>query len=268
MLNILVFIVIFIIGLYAFLVFGGSGDQEVENDIEEVVDTEEEIEDKVEQPKEEEKEQIFHFCTHYIRYKVYDDYNLSYASTIIHWTFALKNLWLQEPFYSSFFRLLCFLDKNILCIKDQNSEGYWLNLRDEDDKEIDTKAYNVIKILDIISEVLKENKELILRYRRDDAQQIVLSIFIYCISKSQQFKNTNIEDICSNFLQDYPCKNDIVYIISLFNKRGHLLNFIQKSFKKVLKYCHRQPHTEYEEKKQEQDIKLIPELPEKILRHI
>ena len=268
MLNILIFIIIFIIGLYTFLTFSGSGDQEVENDIEEVVDTEEETENKVEQPKEEEKEQIFYFNTDYIRYKIFDDYNLSYASTIIHWTFALENMWIQEPFYSSFFRLLCFLDKDILCIKDRNSEEYWLNLRDEDDKEIDTKAYNIIKILDIISKVLKDNKELILRYRKDDAQQIVLSILIYCISKSQQFKNTNIEDICSNLLQDYPCKNDIVYIISLFNKKGHLLNFIQKSFKQALKYCHRHSYTEYEEKKQKQNIKFLPELPEKILRHI
>ena len=273
MLNILIFVIIFIIILYAFLAYNRSDNQEEENNInKEVLDKEEEAEDKVEQPKEEEKEQIFHFGTHYIRYKIYDDYNLSYALTAIHWTFALENLWIQEPYYSNFFRLLCFMnkfmDKNVLFIKDQNSEKYWLNVRDEDDKEIDSKAYNTISIFDIIVKVLKDNKEIILRYRREDAQQIVLSIFIYCISKSKQFKNINVEDICLIFLEDYPLKDDIIYVVSLFEKKDNPLNFVQKSFEKALEHCYKHSYAEVEKEEKKQDIKLMPKLPEKILKHI
>ena len=268
MLNILIFIILFIVGLYAFLSYSESGDQEVENDTKEVIEKKEEAEDKVEQPKEEEKEQIFNFDTHDIRYKIFDDYNLSCKTKIIHRDFSLEKMWIQEPYYSIFFKLISFIDKDLLFIKDKNSEEYWFIVRDENGKEIDANAHNIIKILDIISTILKINKEMILQYRKEDAQQIVLSIFIYCISKSKQFQSADMNEIYSIFLRDYPHKINITCIISLFEEKDSQLNFIQKSFKKALKYCHRHPYTEFEEKKQEQDIKLIPKLPSKIFRHI
>lgn len=268
MLNILIFIILFIVGLYAFLSYSESANQEVENDIKEVINKEEEAEDKVEQPKEEEKEQIFHFGTHDIRYKIFDDCNLSCKTKIIHRDFALENMWIQEPYYSSFFRLISFIDKDVLFIKDQNSEVLLSNVRDKNGKKITTKVYNIINILDLISIILKINREMILRYQTKEAKQIVLSIFIYCISKSKQFQTVDTNEIYSIFLRDYPHKANIAYIIYLFEGKDGPLNFIQKSFKQAPKYCHRHPHTEFEEKKQEQDIKLIPELPPKILRHI
>jgi len=271
MLNILISIIIFIIILYAFLAYSRNDNQEEENNIKkEVLDKAKEAKKKVEQPpkQEEKKEQIFLFNTDYIRYKIFDDYNLSYTSSAIHRNFVLENLWIQEPYYSNFFRLLSFIDKDVLFVKDQNNQEILTNTRNKDDKEIAAKIYNIIKVFDIISKILKDNKELIFRYQTEDAKQIVLSVFIYCISKSQQFQNINTEDICSIFLRDYPRKANVAYIVSLFEKKDSQLSFIQKSFNKALEYCDKHPYAEVKEEKQEQDIKLILKLPEKILKHI
>lgn len=235
MLNILIFIIIFIIGIYAFLVFGGSGDQEVKNDVGEFIDKEEKTEDKVEQLTEEEKEQIFHFGTYDIRYKIFDDCNLSYKTKIIHRDFALENLWIQEPYYSNFFRLLCLIDKDILFVKDQNSEVLLPNARDENVKKNITKVYYIIKVLDIIAIILKINRKMILQYHIEEAKQIVLSIFIYCISKSKQFQTVDTNEIYSIFLRDYPHEVNIAYIIYLFEEKDGPLNCIQKSFKQAVK---------------------------------
>ncbi len=115
MLYILILIIIFIIGLYAFLAYKRNDNHKEENNIKEEIP--DKIKDEVKQlEKEEEKEEeeIFFFNTDYIKYRVFDEYNLSYASTTIHRDFALENLWIQEPYYSNFFRLLSFIDKDVL----------------------------------------------------------------------------------------------------------------------------------------------------------
>jgi len=268
MLSILILIAIIVISLFTFFVHREIDNVKREDDVaDKTCAKTEEIEDKIEQPKKE-KEQIYLLNTDYIKYKVFDVYNLNSNSIIIHNDFVLKNLWIQEPYYSTFFRLLSFLDRDLLLVKDPSSEVFVLNIRDEDNREIKTKAYKVISIIDVTSRVLKINKDKILKFKQADAQNIVLSVFLYCISKSKQFQAVDIKDICSNFLEDYPFQEDVAYIISIFEEEGSQLNFIEKSFEKALKYCYKYPYTEAEDKKQEYGIKLIPKLPRKILRHI
>ncbi len=223
---------------------------------------------KVEQPKKKkEKQEQYNFngqnCS--VKYDLYDFENLGYKTKILHDYFAFEKLWIKEPYYSVFFRLLIFLDKDMLFIKDPNGKKLIFNTRDERNEEIASKAYKIVSVSDIILKILKNNKYQILYFEPICAQNIVLSVFIFCISKSNWFNGIKIKDICLIFLEDYPYQEDILYYISLFQKEDSQLNFIFKSYQQAIKDCYKRPYAEIIK---EEDTIFIPKLSQKIPRDI
>ena len=226
------------------------------------------IETKVPEAEEKKPEPMYQLQTHKIKYHVYSMSKLQdYGCKDLYSTFVLDGLWMNEPFHTTFYKILLLLDKNDLMIIDPNSEVLILNIRDRHtNKMIISKSYKVFSTKDIINATLIEVMKSILRFQKYDAQNILLAICAIALQDSihyifkDEFKNT-IEDL----FKDYKYEDVVRAMIDLIKEKNEKLLFVDNAFKEAFLSTQSEPYNDSVEPLLSQ---LPSKLPQKILQHI
>ena len=146
-----------------------NNDEMPFDEVEEIID-EENISDV---PIEKEPEKIYELQTHKVKYQIYDySKNLTYEFRDLYVDIVLNNLWINEPFHSTFYKVLILFDKDELMIKDKNSKILTLNVRDQySNNMIVSKSYQVFSSKRIVKMTLLKALNEILNFKKDDVLQ-------------------------------------------------------------------------------------------------
>lgn len=212
---------------------------------------------------EKEPEKIYQLQTHKVKYLIYDySKNLTYEFTDLYVNIILNNLWINEPFHSIFYKLLILFDKDEFIIKDKNSKVLTLNTRDKySNTMIVSKSYQVFSSKKILKITLLKALNEIIKFRKDDAQNIILAICIITLQKSLHFSNGKI----SNDFVDKLLTTNIKDIISMIEKKHHQLLFVEDSFLFAFLNTRTEPYNDSEELS---FVKIPTNLPKKVLTQI
>ena len=175
---------------------------------------------------------------------------------------VLNNLWINEPFHSTFYKVLILFDKDELMIKDKNSKILTLNIRDQySNNMIVSKSYQVFSSKRIVKMTLLKALNEILNFKKDDAQNIVLAICIITLQKSLHFSNGKI----SNDSVDKLLTTNVKAIITMIQDKHNQLSFIEDSFLFAFLNTITEPYNDSEELS---FVKIPANLPKKILTQI
>jgi hypothetical protein len=212
---------------------------------------------------EKEPEKIYELQTHKVKYQIYDySKNLTYEFRDLYIDIVLNNLWINEPFHSTFYKLLILFDKDELIIKDKNSKILTLNVRDQySNNMIVSKSYQVFSSKRIVKMTLLKAINEIIKFKKDDAQNIILAICIITLQKSIHFTNGKISNDFINELLTTEMKN----IITMIQDKHHQLLFIEDSFLFAFLNTTTEPYNDSEELN---FIKIPINLPKKVLTQI
>jgi hypothetical protein len=212
---------------------------------------------------EKEPEKIYELQTHKVKYQIYDySKNLTYEFRDLYIDIVLNNLWINEPFHSIFYKLLILFDKDELIIKDKNSKILTLNVRDQySNNMIVSKSYQVFSSKRIVKMTLLKAINEIIKFKKDDAQNIILAICIITLQKSIHFTNGKISNDFINELLTTEMKN----IITMIQDKHHQLLFIEDSFLFAFLNTTTEPYNDSEELN---FIKIPINLPKKVLTQI
>jgi len=217
--------------------------------------------------KEKKNNIIYKLQTDKVKYSFYNsDRDLKYSLDYLYKLIVQNNLWINEPFHSKLYELLILLNENEFMIFDRNSQPIKMNIRDHNNQISVSHAYEVFDTIDIIEFTIRDTINDILKYKKYDAQNIILAIFILLLKKSQHYLSKNIfVEIVENLLKDYKYSNEIKNIINLINKENSELSFIKNSVKKAYQRTDTHPYTDYEVSRQ---LLLDVKLPQKFLQAI
>jgi hypothetical protein len=184
---------------------------------------------------EKEPEKIYELQTHKVKYQIYDySKNLTYEFRDLYIDIVLNNLWINEPFHSTFYKLLILFDKDEFIIKDKNSKILTLNVRDQySNNMIVSKSYQVFSSKRIVKMTLLKAINEIIKFKKDDAQNIILAICIITLEKSLHFTDGKI----SNDSVDKLLTINVKAIITMIQDKHHQLLFIEDSFLFALPIC-------------------------------
>ncbi len=210
-----------------------------------------------------ETEIIYELQTHKVKYLIYDySRNLTYEFRDLYIDVVLNNLWINEPFHSIFYKLLILFDKDELMIKDKNSKILTLNIRDQySNNMIVSKSYQVFSSKKILNMTLIKSINEIIKFNKDDAQNIILAICIITLQKSLHFSNGKI----SNDSVDKLLTTNVKAIITMIQDKHHQLLFIEDSFLFAFLNTITEPYNDSEELS---FVKIPTNLPKKILTQI
>ena len=179
--------------------------------------------------KEKTTEKLYQLQTDNIRYKLYDiRHTIDYSFQNIYKKIVLEHLWINEPFYTIFYKLLVFLNKSELMIIDKYSRVLILNTRDKNNNIITSKSYQVFSTKKIIITTIENTMDKIMIYNQNDAQLIFISIFIFIIQKStNEISKNSTNEIINEILND---KNEDIYlVIDLIKKKSDQFLFINNA---------------------------------------
>jgi hypothetical protein len=163
-----------------------------------------------------------------MRYLLFNKYELGFHSSFLYEKIVIKNLWIDEPFHTSFYNVLLFLKNNNFFIKDKNSKVLTLFLRDDKNKTLKSNSYQVFSAQEILIFVLENSLTDIYKFKDKNAKDIVLAICVLTFHKSQHFlslKNPN------NLINEFIDIDKIQYILDLIEENDERLLFIKSSFK-------------------------------------
>lgn len=209
---------------------------------------------------------MFALQTHKIKYCIYGKHFLeSYDTKRLYDQITLENLWFNEPFYTSFFRILLLLDKNELFMADPYSRIITSNLRDKNNAIVQVKSYQVLSIQQVVCKVLEQVYDDIFKFNQKDAQNIIMAICIYIIKKAKIFESWNQEYILEILLENYEDTTSVEKILLLIDSKHEKLLFVNHSVKSAIKEVYREP---YVDKGGGYEIQLSSKLPQKQLLHI
>lgn len=212
---------------------------------------------------EKEPEKIYKLQTHKVKYLIYDySRNLTYEFRDLYVNIILNNLWINEPFHSTFYKLLILFDKDELMIKDKNSKILTLNIRDQySNNMIVSNSYQVFSTKKIVKMTLLKALNEIINFKKDDAQNIILAICVITLEKSLHFSNGKISNDFINELLTTNVKN----IITMIKNKHHQLSFVEDSFLFVFLNTTTEPYNDSEELS---FVKIPTNLPKKVLTQI
>lgn len=212
--------------------------------------------------------QFYNLNTHYIKYKVYENHEfISFETKSLYDKIILKNLWINEPFHSTFFKILQLLDSNKFMIKDPGSKVLVLNIRDENNKMIKSKSYQVFDLKEVLHYVLSHCLDDVLRFRKHDAQRIILAIFIFIFQQSihcNSMKNSSV--FIENILSDYDDQEPISDVFACIKLKDEQFRFAYKALENSLSFCLTYPFND--SSLNIEHIALTSNLPKKVLKHI
>jgi hypothetical protein len=241
------------------------------NDYKPTINIEDEFQEEIAEERLEEiipsPEPIYRLQTHAIKYLIYNpDYLNHYKSRELYQMIILQNHWFNDLFYPIVFKILLLIDKDEFFIKDPNSRVIITNLREKNNQMKKIKSYQVFSSLEIVKSFFDYAIEDILKFKKDDAQDITLACFLMILSKSKHFetlKNYNLDDL---YLENYERKVEVKHILDLIKTNDDQLKFIQESLLKVFNTTRQKPYVE--KPNEVLQVQSLPKLPPKILMHI
>lgn len=209
---------------------------------------------------------IFPLQTHKIKYCVYNKHFLkSYYMQKVYALITLENLWFNEPFYSTFFRIILLLDKDELFMVDPYSQVITSNLRDKNQAIIQVKSYQVLGIQQLVCSILQQVHDDVFKFIQKDAQNITMAICVYIIKKAKFFESWNQEHILELLLEGYKDVSSVKEILLLIDSKHEQLLFVDRAVKRAIKELYSVP---YVDKGDGCKIQIPSKLPQKELLHI
>lgn len=176
------FIVFFIFVAKRFFFVANHKNEDVDN----IVEKEELVIEKTEAEIEDIKEEIlYEMNTHYIKISLYPASTFSsYSTMLLYKKIIVDNYWIEEPFHSSFVKILYCIDKNSFWIQSSRSKEIIINFRNFDGEEERDTAVRVFDLKEILNDVVVE----VDRYvhgilSKQNVHILLLSSMIYTISK-------------------------------------------------------------------------------------
>lgn len=212
-------------------------------------------------------ELVYSLNTHKIKYLVFDSNSLICSSSIeFYQRIILEKRWLDEPFYSTIFKILLLIDSDEFFIKDVNSKVIITNIRDKNNKTEKIKSYQVFSTLHVIKLFFRYALADINNFNKIDAQDITLACLILILSKSKHFETLQTCNFDDLYLDNYDRKAQIKNIYYLIKSNNNQLTFIEKSLERAFYNTYKKPYVEKIDEVLK--LELLPELPQKILMHI
>ncbi len=144
------------------------------------------IEAEAEEIQEEKIEEIFYeMNTHDIKISLYPSSTFSnYKIQNLYEKIIVNNYWLDEPFHSSFVKILYCISENDFWIKSLKSQEVIINFRDLDDKEMRDTALHVLDLREVLCDVVVEVDRYVHKIlSMQNVHILLLSSMIYTISK-------------------------------------------------------------------------------------
>lgn len=181
-------------------------------------------------------------------------------------TIIADNLWINEPFYSEFYRFLLVLEQNNFMIIDKNSNAITVNMRDKNNKMQVSKAYQVFSVQDIAIETIRYALYKILDFQKSDSQNIVIAIFVIVLKQSVHYLSheTPLATIDS-LLNNYQYKKNVEHIILLIEQKDSKMIFVHNALAKAFEVCSTFPFNDSE---LPEPLQIPTKLPVKYLQEI
>jgi len=216
----------------------------------------------------EEPELTYSLNTDRVKYFLYSSSVLkSFGMRELYTKFVEQKGWINEPFHSTFFRILLTLDSNELMIINPNSKILTLCMRDENEKMTQSKSYEVFSTNQILESVLSQISNKVFNFSKTNAQNIILAICIIAIKKSTHY--LQIEEplsVIDKFFVNYENLEDIKYILTLIEKESEQLLFIKEAFEDAQTYAYSYPYNDFGVAIKA--LEVTSNLPKKILKQI
>ena len=218
------------------------------------------------QPLEEDHPKLYPLQTHTIKYSIYSPYRLkNYGLKQLYAKAALENLWFNEPFYSSFFKIMLLLDQDELFMIDPYSKIIVSNLRDQNSNMVRIKSYQVLSIQKLVCSVLQQVYADIMKFAKNDAQNVLLAVCIYLIKKSKYFESYSESDLLDLLIEHNENIHTVQNILVLFHAKNEKLSFVESAVTISIKELDREP---YVDKGKVLRIAIPANLPKKELQHL
>jgi len=231
------------------------------------------IEAEAEEIQEEKIEEIFYeINTHDIKVSLYPSSTFSnYKMQNLYETIIVKNYWIDEPFHSSFVKILYCTSENDFWIKSLKSQEVIINFRDLDDKEMRDTALHVLDLREVLCDVVIEVDRYVYKIlSKKNVHILLLSSMIYTISKCGNLNvliekkeddieiwASLIEIFCIEFLEESKSK-----IIPTNNIN---LNLIEKVYNAAIERAKEYPNYLGDNNPQKKEIKMLQNLQQKRL---
>lgn len=195
-----------------------------------------------------------------VKYKLFSSSNLLSELSYLYKTIICDNIWINEPFHSKFYEILLTLNKNNFMIIDPHANVFTLNVRDENNKVQISKTYQVFKTNDVINFVIRNCiDDIIVRYNKKDAQNIILAIFLFTLKESTHYLNKYIVmKLIDELSKNYKYNEQVNYILDLIKENSENLSFILDSFEKAFLTLKTYPYNSLESIEKIQFIKKLP----------
>lgn len=204
---------------------------------------------------------LYQLNTHLIRYQLYSTKHLRKDTQLLYTNIILRNLWINEPFHSRFFKLLLILDENQFFIRDPFSKVIKCNLRNEFNQMVTVESYTVLSTLEVVEYCISEGLHSIFRLKKQNAQNVILAWILWIMSKSQNMDKADLYYLKKNVLEDYVQVDDLVSLIEAYDSR---FDFIRLTYDLAINFSDRHPYVEANKKSE--SLTTIKKLPIKTLQ--
>lgn len=185
---------------------------------------------------------LYQLNTDLIRYKLYVTNDMCKETQMIYSKIIFSNLWINEPFHSTFFKILLILNQDGYFIRDPFSKIITSNLRNDANQMVRTESYLVLSVLQIIGYCIGKCIGSIKQFRKNDAQNITFSLMLLILQKSENILATDLFKIKKHIFKDYPDADSIEYILSLLEQHDERLEFLLAVYELAIKNVSRHPY--------------------------
>lgn len=180
--------------------------------------------------------------------------HIIYKKTIV------DRLWIEEPFHSKFFEILVFFSINNFMILDPNSRVITMHIRDKNNKEQETKTYQVLSSNDILSCCFKKISYADVNYSKEDFQIALVALLIIVLKMS---KLNGISINANDMLVNYIYKDKVHEKVKLINSNHSSFSYFNEILKDAIRCSTSYPYNDIEN---HENLLLPIHLPKKTLR--
>lgn len=185
---------------------------------------------------------LYQLNTDLIRYRLYSTKHLQKDTQILYSNIILKNLWINEPFHSTFYKFLLMLNKDTYFVRDPFSKVITSNLRNDANQMVKVESYLVLSVLELIAYCISNCLGSIKKFRRSDAQNLTLALMIFVLQKSENMIESYLFTMKKYLFEDYPDANKCEYILSLLDHHDERLKFIPAVYDLAIRNVDRHPY--------------------------
>lgn len=209
---------------------------------------------------------LYQLNTHKVKYKLYNSTNDLRDLVFLYKIVVKRNYWINEPFHSQFYKILLTLEKNDFMILDPSSKTLTINVRDKYNEVQTSKSFQVFSTRDITEAVITKSMKDITKFNKNDAQNILITIFILVLEKSVHYLSQDEPiSIIKELLSEYKYSDNVKYIIDLIKEKDSKLIFVKDAFKYAFRATQTLP---YNDSEVPQPLQLPQKIPQKFFQEI